>query len=584
MNEPTAIESSNSVSVKAARGQRIVIIGGVAGGASAATRARRACETCEIIMFERGPNVSFASCGLAYHVGGVIEEEADLLVASPQTFIDRFAIDVRIRSEVTRIDRERKIVFVTNLETNERYEQPYDTLLLSPGALPILPPIAGIDLPHVHSLRSIADARKVRGSVDAALLAGRRAVVVGAGFIGLELAENLHHRGLDVTILERGPQVMPNLDPEIAGVLSERLSQEGIRVLTDTSAVHLAPMPHDSAPSSLEVTTDRGQRLAADLVLFAVGVRPENTLAKDAGLALGERGGIAVDETLQTSDPHIWAAGDAIEVVAAVTKERAMVPLAGPANRQGRMAADNMVEGSRRSFGTVSGTSVIAVFDLTAAGTGATEAALRRSGRDYQVVYTHPSSHAGYFPGAVSMNLKLLFDPSDGTILGAQAVGKETVERRIDVIATAMQLGAKVSQLAQLELCYAPQYGSAKDPVNQIGMLAENVLSGAVPLQNWNQLDAARAEGLLLLDVRSNAEIAKSSLPGSLNIPIEKLRQNTQLLEGKQIAVLCASGQRAYVAVRLLRQLGFDARLLSGGMKTHRLWETTKPSLEQAAE
>lgn len=557
---------------------RILIVGGVAGGASAATRARRLCEDCDIVMFERGPHVSFANCGLPYHVGDVIEEESSLLIATPEFFAERFALDVRIQSEVLRIHPEEREVEVRDLATGATYREGYDRLLLSPGAQPVVPNIPGKDLPGVLSLRNIGDVRRVREAVEGALSGSRSATVVGGGFIGLELAENLRHRGLDVTLVELGSQLMPTLDPEIAHGLRVRLEQEGVVVKLGVavSGIEQKGGPTAStetgspeASAGLRVLTNTGETWDSDLLLFAVGVRAESQLAEQAGLRLGPRGGIAVDERMRTSNEYIWAVGDAVEVAMDDGMEWTGAPLAGPANRQGRFAAEAMVGQSRESFGKILGTSVIGVFDLTAARVGKGESALRKSGESFFVVHTHPKHHAGYYPGAQGMSLKLMVHSETGRVLGAQAIGTQGVERRIDVIATAMKWGATVEQLAEVELCYAPQFGSAKDPVNQVAMLAENVVDGHLSLQDWTTAGQRLEQGALLLDVRGEQEVSQASVPGGAHIPLGELRQRLNEVVAPEVLVMCQSGQRAYLASRILTQHGIPNRLLSGGMKTY---------------
>lgn len=554
-----------------AKRPRILIVGGVAGGASAATRARRLCEDCDIVMFERGPHVSFANCGLPYHVGDVIEDENALLIATPEFFAERFALDVRTQSEVVRIHPEEREVEVRDLRTGELYREGYDRLLLSPGAAPIVPNIPGKDLPGVLSLRNINDVRRVREAVEGALSGSRSATVVGGGFIGLELAENLRHRGLEVTLVELGSQLMPTLDREIAHGLRVRMEREGIVVKLDVavSGIEKTSEAGDNEHTALRVLTNTGESWESDLLLFAAGVRAESQLAEQAGLRLGPKGGIAVDERMQTSNEHIWAVGDAVEVAMDGGLEWTGAPLAGPANRQGRFAAEAMVGRSRESFGKILGTSVIGVFDLTAARVGKGESALRKAGASFFVVHTHPKHHAGYYPGAQGMSLKLMVDSDSGRVLGAQAIGTQGVERRIDVIATAMKWGATVEQLAEVELCYAPQFGSAKDPVNQVAMLAENVVDGHLSIQDWATAGERLKEGALLLDVRSEQEVSDDSVPGALHIPLGELRTRLNEVEASEVLVMCQSGQRAYLASRILTQRGIVNHLLSGGMKTY---------------
>ena len=541
-------------------GKRIVIVGGVAGGASTAARARRLCEACSILVLDRGPYVSFANCGLPYYVGDVIQDERKLLVASAELFRERFAIEVRTRHEVLSIDREKRELRVRDLEADREYTEPYDALVLSPGAGAIRPPFPGIDLPGVFVLRTIPDSRRIRSWLTEK--EARRAVVVGGGFIGLEMAENLVHRGLEVTLVELGPQVMPPLDADMAAPLASFLRSQGVDLRLGDGVKSF-----EEAERGLIVETAGGARLPADLVVLAIGVRPESGLAKDAGLELGARGGVRVDEQMQTEDPHVWAVGDVVEVTDAVTLEPAQIPLAGPANRQGRIAADAIVGGRETRFRGVQGTSVCGLFGLTVACTGASERTLARAGRAASAVYLHPGHHVGYYPGAKPIHLKLVFDPASGRILGAQAIGEEGVARRIDVIAMALQMKATVFDLEEAELCYAPQFGAAKDPVNLAGMIAANILRGDHPYARWEGLEDSDA---LLVDVRRPAEYAQGHVKGALNLPLEQLRERVgELPRDRQIWVYCRVGQRGYYATRLLVQLGLDVENLLGGILTY---------------
>lgn len=543
--------------------KRVLIVGGVAGGASCAARLRRLDESAEIILFDRGPHVSFANCGLPYFVGDVISEERSLLVASAEIFKQRFNIAVRTRHEVVAIDRARRTIRVRDLDapggSTER-DEAYDALVLSPGAAPIRPPLQGIDLPGVFAVRTIPDSVRIRSWI-----AERRpatALVVGGGFIGLEMAENLAHRGLHVTILEKLPQVMPPLDPEMAYGVAAHLRERGLNLCLDDGLARFEP---DGA--GLAAVTEAGRRLAADLVILSIGVRPETALARAAGLPLGERGGIAVDRHMRTADPHIWAVGDAVEVRDVVTGQEVILPLAGPANRQGRLAAEAIC-GRDRSFRGVQATAVVGVFGLTVACTGASEKGLARAGvRDFEKVYLHPGHHAGYYPGAKPIQLKLLFSAPDGRVLGAQAVGLEGVEKRIDVIATGIQMGATVRDLAEAELCYAPQFGGAKDPVNLAGMIATNHLDGLMPLADWSALGR---DGALVVDVREPSEFDAGHIPGAVSLPLSELRgRYRELPVERPLALCCGVGQRAYYAARFLLQNGYRAANLSGGYATY---------------
>lgn len=555
--------------------KRIVIVGGVAGGATCAARLRRMDESAEIIVLERGSYVSFANCGLPYYVGKVIHDEAALLLATPALFKERFHIDVRTRSEATRIDRDARTVAVCDLETGREYCEPYDALVLSPGAVPFCPPWPGIDLPGIFTLRTIPDSRAMRDWIDARNPG--TAVIVGAGFIGLEMAENLAHRGIGVTIIELADQVMPPLDKEMAAYARERLEARGIGLLLDDGVAGF----EQEGSGALRVRTQAGAAVKADLVVLAMGVRPETRLARDAGLAIGGRGGIRVDEQMRTSDPHIWAVGDAVEVRNRITGEWGLVSLAGPANRQARVAADAICGRSVR-FEGAQGTAVCGFFGLTVALTGATEKALRRAGiEDFKAIYLHPNHHVAYYPGAHPIHLKLLYRTSDGRVLGAQAVGEAGVERRIDVIAAAMRMGATVHDLEDLELCYAPQYGAAKDAVQLAGMIAANSQRGDMDLAPWEHLGTANA---FLLDVREPHEFHAGAIPGSVNIPLGQLRSRiSELPQHKEIWATCGVGQRAYYACRILTQRGLRARVLSGGFSTYRVLrpEVPRPAEEQ---
>jgi NADPH-dependent 2,4-dienoyl-CoA reductase/sulfur reductase-like enzyme/rhodanese-related sulfurtransferase len=521
---------------------------------------RRLDESAEIVMVDRGPHVSFANCGLPYYVGGVIDDESKLLVANPALFRDRFRIEARTGVEAVAIDREAGEVLLRELATGAEQRERYDALVLSPGASPIRPPFPGIDLPGIFSLRNVPDAARIRAWVSER--GARSAVIVGAGFIGLEMAENLLHLGLGVTVVEMAPQVMPPLDPEMAYPVGRFLEERGVNLLLGDAVAGFAP-----EGSGLVVSTQSGRRVAADLVILSIGVRPETGLAKGAGLELGPRGGIKVDAAMRTSDPRIWAVGDAVEVTDIVGGQPALVPLAGPANRQGRVAAASIC-GRDERFRGVQGTAICGVFDLAAAMTGASEKALVRAGAtDFGVVYLHPGNHAGYYPGARPIHMKLIFRKGDGRILGAQAVGGEGVDKRIDVIAMALQMGGTVFDLEEAELCYAPQFGGAKDPVNFAGMIAANHLRGDLPLAAWA---SAGAEGRYLLDVRDPDEFAEGHVPGATNVPLASLRDRlAEVPRDRPVDVYCGVGQRAYYAVRLLRQRGVDAADLSGGYRTY---------------
>lgn len=548
---------------------RLVIVGGVAGGASAAARARRRCEACEIVVFERGPHVSFANCGLPYFVGGEIVEQDSLLLQTPESLRARFNLDVRVRTEVLSIDRAAQAVEVRELETGRTYLQPYDALILSTGASPLKPPIPGIERAGHFTVRNIPDVERINAWVTECRAC--RAVVVGGGYIGLEMAEQLKRRGLGVTVVEASPQVMAPLDPEMAAWLHAELRENGVTLhLGDSVAAFEAPREGESARASV-VVLKSGARIEADTVVLGLGVRPEVSLAKGAGLELGGLGGIRVNEFLQTSDPRIWAVGDAVEVRDRVTGAWSIIPLAGPANRQGRIAADNIFQRSSRYEGTW-GTAILRLFHLSAGCTGASEKLLRRAGIPCEALHLHPGSHAGYYPGAEPIAMKILYAPDTGRLLGAQAVGAEGVDKRIDVLATALQHGMTVHELVELELAYAPPFGSAKDPVNLAGMAAQNGLVGDVGFAHWHEVEGLDPERSVLLDVRRPDEWDTGSIPGAIRIPLDDIRARMhELPRDREIVVHCQSGQRSYFACRLLGQHGFRVRNLVGGFKTWKI-------------
>ena len=533
--------------------QRIIIIGGVAGGMSAATRLRRLREDADIVVLERGGHVSFANCGLPYYLGGVIGERNNLLLQTPASLGARFALDVRVHTEVTGIDRAAKTVHVRNLITGVDSVEPYDALVLSPGATPVRPPIPGGE--RMLTLRDIEDVDAAMAQLESA---PQSALVIGAGFIGLEMVENLVHRGLDVTLVELGDQVLPPLDLEMAGPVAERLREAGVDVRLGTQVTELGA---DSA-----VLSD-GSVVGADFVIASIGVRPETSLAVGAGLELGERGGIRVDDQLRTSDPSIYAIGDAVEKTDAISGEQRLVALAGLANRHGRLVAD-AISGKTITVRDALGTAVVGMMGLTIAATGWNEKLLRSRGREIRVFHTHPASHAGYYPGAETMSLKLIADAMTDEILGAQGVGGDGVDKRIDIIATAMAGGITASELADLELAYAPQFSSAKDPVNMLGYVALNALDGLTGSIQWHELEAAIDAGATLVDVRTPAEYADGAIPGSTNVPLDDLRERFGELPAGRLIVHCKVGQRGHTAVRLLAQLGRDAVNLDGGYLT----------------
>lgn len=548
--------------------KRIVIVGGVAGGASAAARARRLCEECEIIVFERGPHVSFANCGLPYFVGGEIVEQDSLLLQTPATLRARFNLDVRVNTEVLSLDRTAQVVKVRELATGREYAQPYDSLVLSTGALPLRPPILGIDRAGHFSVRNIPDVEHIMAWIKNCNAC--RAVVVGGGYIGLEMAEQLKHRGLSVTLVEAMPQVMTPLDPEMAAWLHAELKAEGVELhLGDSVVAFETAQPGEIARASV-VVLKSGKRIAADIVILGLGVRPETSLAKNAGLELGALGGVRVNEHLQTSDPKVYAVGDGIEVRDAVTGAWSIIPLAGPANRQGRIASDNICARSSR-YEETWGTAILRLFKLTAGCTGANEKSLRKAGIRFQALHLHPGSHAGYYPGAEPIAMKILFAPDTGKLLGAQAVGQDGVNKRIDVLATALKGGMTVNDLAELELAYAPPFGSAKDPVNMAGMAAQDVLAGDVQLAQWNEIASLDPKQTVLLDVRRQDERTKGFIPGSIHIPLDEIRSRmNELPRDHDIIVYCQSGQRSFFACRILAQSGFRVRNLTGSYRT---WE-----------
>lgn len=547
--------------------KRLVIIGGVAGGASAAARARRLSEEWEIVILERGPHVSFANCGLPYFVGGEISNEDDLLLQTPKSLHARFNLDVRVGSEVVQINREAKTVSVRELANGREYALDYDALVIATGAAPLSPPIPGIQREGHFVVRNVPDAAQIRSWLSES--EDMRVVVVGGGYIGLEMAEQLvRHGGVSVSLVEALPQVMAPLDPEMAAWLHLELQQHGVELFTGSAVAAFEP-PSETEPAraSIVVLKD-GRRLPADVVILGMGVKPETSLARGAGLEIGERGGIRVNERMQTSDPSIYAVGDVVEVRDAVTGAWSLIPLAGPANRQGRVAADNIMGRASEYHGT-QGTAVLRLFGLTAGCTGASEKILRAAGIPYQALHMHPASHAGYYPGAEPIALKLLFAPDTGKLLGAQAVGRDGVDKRLDVFATALKAGMTVHDLAELELAYAPPFGSAKDPVNLAGMAAQNVLAGDVALAQWHEIASLDPEKTIVVDVRRAEERAKGHIPGSLHIPLDELRQRmNELPKDKEIIASCQSGQRSYFACRLLVQHGFKVRNLAGSWRT----------------
>lgn len=558
-----------------ASARTVVIVGGVAGGASVAARARRLCEETHIIIVERGSFVSYANCGLPFHIGGEISEREDLLVQTPEGLKNRFNLDVRIQSEAVGIDREKQELTIHDLSTDKTYTEHYDDLVLAPGAEPLLPPIPGIDREGHFALRMIPDMDNVISWNNE--IKPRHATVVGAGFIGLEMVEQLTNLGIAVSLVEARSQVMAALDPDMAAWAQHQLTDVGVDIRLDSKVVSFdAPEPGESAAASVLVFDD-GSRLPTDLVILSMGIRPEVTLAREAGLDIGSLGGIRVNHHMRTTDEHIWAVGDAIEVHNPLTREWASIPLAGPANRQGRVAADNIM-GRPASYRGTWGTSVVRVFDLTLASTGLNEHQLKQGGLNYEVVHVHPLSHVGYYPGAEILDMKLLFSTEDGTIYGAQVVGKETAPRRLDVLATAIQGGMTVDDVAQLELCYSPAFGAPKDPVNLLAMAARNVVKGDVRISQWHEVDDLDGD-TMLLDVRSIEEYESCHIPGSVNIPLDELRSRLDEVDKtKTIIAQCFSGQRSYFATRMLWLHGFDVRNLTGGIRS---WQATHPEVDR---
>ncbi len=541
---------------------KLVVIGGVAGGATAAARARRLNEEAEIVIFERGEYISFANCGLPYHIGEVIKEREDLLVTTADAFRNRYNVDIRLFTEITAIDRKKKQVSAKNHQTGETYTESYDTIILSPGAEPVRPPFPGVDSDNIFNLRNIPDTDRIKTYVDQKAPAS--AVVVGGGFIGLEMAENLAIRGVRPTIIEKLEQVMPTMDYEMAGLMHAHLKEKGVDLILGDGIASF-----EKQGKRLCVHTQSGKTVECDMAILSIGVKPEFGLARDAGLAIGETGGVKVSATMQTSDPDIYAVGDAVETTDFMTGFSTMTPLAGPANKQGRIAADNVM-GRRSIFRGTLGTSVVKIFDQTVASTGASEKTLKRNKIPYLASYSHAGSHASYYPGAEMMAIKILMSPSNGKILGAQIVGGEGVDKRIDVLATAMHACMTVFQLEELELAYAPPYSSAKDPVNIAGFVASNLLKGDSRKVNWNEFNELDPETDVLVDLRNKDELETTGeIEGALHIPLNQLRDHLdQLDKNKRYITFCAIGQRGYVGYRILAQHGFDVRNLSGGYKT----------------
>ncbi len=542
---------------------RIVVIGGVAGGMSAATRLRRLDADAEIIVIEKSGYVSYANCGLPYYVGGVIEEESSLLLQTPASLHARFRLDVRVNTEVLAINPSKKTVAIKNLDSHETHEIDYDKLILSPGASPVIPPIPGIE--RGMTLRTVEDVERIADRVSAK---PKSAVVIGGGFIGVEIAENLIHRGIPTSLVEATDQVLMPLDPELATLVAQEMVTQGVALHLGSSVVNIGP---DS------VDLGNGDNISAELVILAIGVRPEIGLAKAAGLTIGSRNGIQVDDFNRTSNHDIYAVGDAAEKTDALDGSATLVPLANLANRHGRVVADHIAGRQIRPVKTI-GTAIVKVFDLMIATTGWNEKRLKAAGRAHQSIHTHPNSHAGYYPDAKQMVLKLIFDPKTGEILGAQGIGIEGVDKRIDVIATAIRGNITAPELADLELAYAPPFGSAKDPVNMLGYIAENVISGLVETAQWNEIEDFTSRGFELIDVRSAGEFARGHIPGAMNISVDEIRERTSEITSKNLLVNCQVGQRGHTAALLLKELGFNAVNLDGGYLT---WSNSPAVINQ---
>lgn len=543
-------------------GRKILIVGGVAGGATAAARLRRLDENAEIIMFERGEYISFANCGLPYYIGGEIKARSALTLQTPESFNDRFNVDVRIFSEIISIDRSAKTVKVLDHRTNERYEVGYDKLILSPGAVPIVPNIEGINSNRVFTLRNIPDTQRIKDFIDSER--PRSAAVVGGGYIGIEMAENLKNAGLSVSVVELSNQVIAPLDYDMATEIHWYLRQKGVKLYLENRLNKI-----EETGGGLTLNLTRG-KIVADMAVLAVGVRPDSGLAGDAGLEMGSRGGIAVDECMRTSDENIYAVGDAVQIVDFVTGSEAMIPLAGPANKQGRIAADNIC-GIASSYGGTQGSAIIKVLDMTAATTGINEKTARKLGIDYDKIFTTAMSHAGYYPGAENMSVKIIFEKESGKLLGCQIVGSEGVDKRCDVLAVAIRAGMTAFDLTKLELCYAPPYSSAKDPVNIAGYVIENVLTGKVKNFHWHDVAELIGRGeATFIDTRTAWEYGRGHIDGFINIPLDSLRERLdEIPSDRPVYVTCQVGFRGYIACRILSQRGFDAYNLSGGYRLY---------------
>ena len=541
--------------------KKIIIIGGGAGGASTAARLRRLDEKAEIIMFEKGEYISFANCGLPYYIGETITDREKLIVQTVDEMSRKFKIDIRNRSEVIKIDRENNKVIVKNLKNNEIYDESYDTLVLSPGSTPIKPNIPGIqECNNLYTLRNIPDTDKIKAHVDNQK--PKRAVVIGGGFIGLEMAENLSERGLDITIVEAGNQVMAPIDIEMASIIHDVLIENGVKLILNDGV-------KEFKNNGKKLILSSGEEIDTDLIILSIGVKPETSIAKEAGIMVNEHGGIIVDDHMKTSVNNIYALGDAVEIRDFVNKNPAMIPLAWPANRQGRIVADNICGRNSLYKGSL-GSSVAKIFDYTVATTGNNEKTLKKLGISYKAVHIHPASHAGYYPGAFPIAFKMLFDPKDGKILGAQGVGMDGVEKRIDVLATAIKGKLSVFDLQDIEPCYAPPYNSAKDPVNMLGYYASNILDGLIEVIEWDKVDNLDKDRSVIIDVREEFELVTGIFENSINIPLGQLRERiNDIPKDKDVYVTCQVGQRGYVASRILKNHGFNAINIDGGMKTY---------------
>ena len=542
---------------------KVLIVGGVAGGASAAARLRRLNEEVEIILFEKGEYISFANCGLPYYIGGEIKNRADLTLQTPAGFKRRFNIDVRTFNEVTAINKEEKYVTVINHKTNETYNESYDILLLSPGAEPIRPNLEGINLDRVFTLRNIPDTYRIKDYIDNA--SPKNAVVIGGGYIGVEMAENLRNAGLDITIIEMQNQVIAPLDYDMACIIHNELERNGVTLKLETALEKI-----EENDSSLKVITNKGT-IDTDMVILAIGVKPETKIAADAGIKLNSRGAFIVDENMKTSDEFIYAAGDAVEVTDFITSEKSVIPLAGPANKQGRIAADN-IAGINSTYRGTQGSAILKVFNLTAASTGITEKKAKQLGLNYEKSFTVSGSHAGYYPGAAEMFIKTIFDKDTGKILGAQIVGEDGVDKRCDVIAAAINFKATVYDLTKLELCYAPPYSSAKDPVNMAGYVAENILKGIVKIFHYHDVSSLPKDGSVnLIDTRTRGEYRLGHIDGFINIPVDSLRERmNEIDKSKPVYIVCHVGLRGYLACRILEGYGYTCYNLSGGYALYR--------------